>query len=68
MAQTCQSKKKSLSQALSSNGNRSMINLEKGNKTTGLDVGVNDKSLASIQKTCIKINPKYHQYDKKFFG
>ena len=47
-----------------------MNNLEKSQVTEGqgLNIGSKDKSLTNIQKPCIKIIPKYHQYEKKFFG
>lgn len=67
--QKYQAKKKSLSQAIISKGNQSMINLSKDESSmTGLKIGMNDKSLTHIPKSCIKINPKYHRFESSLLG
>lgn len=68
IAQKCQSKKKSLSQALLSKSNRTMISNDRKNKAFDtLNLGTYQQ-IVTTPKTGIKIAPKYHQYDNRFLG
>lgn len=65
IAQKCQTKKKSLSQVMLSKCNKTMSNIDTKNKTV---LPGTYQQLVSTPKTGIKIVPKYHQYDNRFFG
>lgn len=68
IAQKCQSKKKSLSQALLSKSNKTMINIDIKNKTIDTSKSGTYQQIVTTPKTGIKIVPKYHQYDNRFLG
>lgn len=66
IAQKCQAKKKSLSQALlQKNSNNESIKNKSINTSM---IGTNHQSLVTTPKSGIKIVPKYHQYDSRFLG
>lgn len=66
IAQKCQAKKKSLSQALLQKNNNDTIK-NKSNVDSS-KIGTNHQSLVTTPKSGIKIIPKYHQYDSRFLG
>lgn len=65
IAQKCQAKKKSLSQALLPKNNNESIKNKSINTSR---IGTNHQSLVTTPKSGIKIVHKYHQYDSRFLG
>lgn len=67
IAQKCQAKKKSLSQALlpKNNNNESIKNKSINTSKIGTS---QHQSLVTTPKSGIKIIHKYHQYDSRFLG
>ena len=69
IAQKCQSKKKSLSQALLAKSNKTINNINdtKNRTIDNSKIGTCQQTVTT-PKTGIKIVPKYHTYDNRFLG
>ena len=70
IAQKCQSKKKSLSQALLAKSNKTINNINdtKNRSIDSSKIAAYQQTVVTTPKTGIKIVPKYHTYDNRFFG